>query len=148
MPPFTLRPATKKDTGAIRSLIRSARINPLGLDWRRFVVATASAEGIIGCGQVKVHRSGAYELASIAVSPNWQERGVASAIIGNLLCIHDKPMYLTCRSSLKDFYQKFGFRVLENVNEMPPYFRLVSKFAHWMGKLGFGRESLLVMLRE
>ena len=34
-----LRPATAADFPAIRALIRRVRINPYGLDWRRFLVA-------------------------------------------------------------------------------------------------------------
>jgi N-acetylglutamate synthase-like GNAT family acetyltransferase len=36
---FSLRPATEADFAEIKALIRQVRINPMGLDWRRFTVA-------------------------------------------------------------------------------------------------------------
>ena len=38
MAEFFLRPATEADEPEIKALIRQVRINPLGLDWRRFTV--------------------------------------------------------------------------------------------------------------
>jgi hypothetical protein len=41
---FSLRPATVEDDPAIRGLVHIGRINPTGLDWRRFIVAVAPME--------------------------------------------------------------------------------------------------------
>lgn len=38
MPSYRLQAAASVHQNAIKALIRAARINPLGLDWRRFVV--------------------------------------------------------------------------------------------------------------
>src|ERR1043165_2408750 len=79
-----VRPATVADQPAIRRIVRQARINPTGLAWPRFVVAEAEGQ-VGGTGQVKPHRDGSRELASIATVPEMQRRGVARQIIEALL---------------------------------------------------------------
>jgi GNAT superfamily N-acetyltransferase len=85
---FSLPLATEADFPAIRELIYVANINPTGLDWRRIVLAVTPEGTIIGCGQVKPHRDGSQELASIAVLPERRRQGVAKAIITLLLTIY------------------------------------------------------------
>ncbi len=143
----TLRPATKDDFPAIRALIYAARINPLGLDWRRFVLAVDEGGAPIGCGQVKTHRDGSRELASIAVQPAWRGQGVARAIIQHLLAAHPPPLYLTCRPSLGPFYEKFGFRVIAEP-EMPPYFRRIKRLARLARATRLIPGDLLVMKKN
>lgn len=143
---YNLRPAAEKDAAAIRTLIIKVRINPTGLDWRRFIVAVMDEEVIIGCGQIKPHRDGSLEMASIAVTPSWHGKGVARAIIEHLLASHQGALYLMCQSSLGPMYEKFGFNVIQE-EQMPKYFRRVSKLAgmaKFMRKQG---ETLLVMQR-
>jgi len=144
--PFSLRPATQADFPAIRRLVLAERINPTGLDWQRFLVAVNSDEELIGCGQVKSHRDGSRELASIVVVPAWRRRGVARAIIERLLAENPGTLYLTCRSSLGPLYEKFGFHALEP-QDMPPYFRRLSRLASVMNLLVDFGETLLVMVR-
>jgi amino-acid N-acetyltransferase len=146
MPPsFTLRPADSADFPAIRGLIRAAQINPLGLHWQRFVIAVDAQGQMIGCGQVKPHRDGSRELASIAVTPAWRGQGVARAIIEHLLAIHPGTLYLTCRAGLGAFYEKFGFGAIQAA-DMPPYFRRLSRLAKLATRLT--GENLLVMVRS
>lgn len=141
---FNLRPATQSDSRAIRGLIRSAHINPTGLDWRRFVLATLPSGELIGCGQVKAHQDGSRELASIAVVQEFQGEGVARALIEHLISIHPLPLYLTCRAELESLYTKFGFEVLLP-HEMPPYFRRIQRLASLIKTLRLIKEDLLVM---
>lgn len=147
-PVCDLRPARKDDRRAIRRLVRTARINPVGLDWRRFIVAVTPMDGVIGCGQIKPHRetngSTCLELASIAVEPSWRGQGVASAIVKHLLTNHPSPIYLTCRASLGAFYQKFGFQPIPQAF-MPAYFRQVSRWMSWLKNFHLVSEDLLVM---
>ena len=82
---FTLRPAAKQDTPAIYDLIIEGRINPTGIEWQRFILAVTADGEVIGCGQLKPHRDGSLELASIAVTSAWQGKGVARAIIEQLI---------------------------------------------------------------
>lgn len=141
-----IRQATAHDHLQIKSLIRSVGINPLGLDWRRFLVAADEDGVVIGCGQIKPHADGSYELASIAVRPGWRRRGVAREIIHNLIASHPDSLYLTCRARLGKFYEKFGFQEIDQ-GEMPPYFRRAYRFFITLEKLKLVGEKLLVMKR-
>ncbi|MBN2086334.1 MAG: GNAT family N-acetyltransferase [Anaerolineales bacterium] len=124
---ITIRPAVRADSAAIRALVRREHLNPLGLDWRNFLVAEDSAGGLIAIGAVKAHGDGSRELASIATLPSARGQGIAGAVIREILSRQDpaaagKPLYLACRHSMKGFYESFGFREI-GIGEMPPYFR-------------------------
>ncbi len=147
MSAYRLRPAQVSDARRIRQIIHLVQINPLALDWRRFIMAVDEQDQVIGCGQVKPHRDGSRELASIAVLPEWRGQKIARAIIEHLLRENPGPLYLTCRASLGGFYEKFGFRTLQ-IDEMPPYFRRLSRLANLMLRSGREREGLLVMKRD
>src|SRR5512146_1123810 len=125
---FRLRPATAQDFPAIRELIRLVGINPMSLDWRRFVIAVDGSDRLLGCGQLKPHGKDVIELASLAVQPDQRNHGIARAIIEELLQRAPRPLYLMCRAELGPFYQKWGFRSLE-AHEMPPYFRRIARLA-------------------
>lgn len=142
--PFELRPARLEDAAAIRSLIYRAKINPMGLDWRRFTVAVLQTGELIACGQVKPHSDGTRELASVAVLPAWQGRGVGSAIVRHLIEQETGELYLTCRDHLEAYYRRFGFRVLSGP-EMPPYFHRVHRIASMLRRLRLTSAQLLVM---
>lgn len=145
MAEFLLRPATETDFPAIRRLIHEARINPTGLNWRRFIVAETVSGEFAGCGQIKPHPQGMLELASIAIQPAYRDHGLASQIIQHLLADEpQRPIYLTCRSELGTFYQKFGFRALES-NQMPAYYRRLSTLANLFLSLS-GRRLLVMAL--
>jgi len=109
MSSYQLQAATLAQQDEIKALIRAARINPLGLDWRRFVVVPDGNGRVIGCGQIKPHRDGSWELASVVVAPTWRGQGVARAVIEHLLTGSPRPLWLTCVSPLVPFYTRFGF---------------------------------------
>jgi amino-acid N-acetyltransferase len=144
MASYYLQAATSAQQGEIKALVRAARINPLGLDWQRFIVALNENGVIIGCGQVKPHRDGSWELASIVVVPAWQGQGVARAIIEYLLSNSPSPLWLTCVSSLVPFYSRFGFCEVTALAEMPRYFRWVSRLFRLLAYLS-PANSLSVM---
>jgi N-acetylglutamate synthase-like GNAT family acetyltransferase len=144
---IVLRPATAADQGRIVDIIREAQINPMDLKWPNFVVAVDEALGqIVGTGQVKPHRDGTRELASIATVPAYQKQGIASRIIEHLLAQHPGVLYLTCMSPLGTFYERFGFREVPR-DEMTPYFRRLVKLAGAFIFIGGRQERLLVMMR-
>lgn len=143
---FQVRPAVEADGETIEKLVREGKINPTGLDWRRFVVAVTPNEEVIGCGQIKPHRDGSFELASLAVTDRWRRQGVAHVIIEELLVGHDGPLYLMCRSGLGKMYEKYSFQALDE-EQMPRYFRRVRKLASIAENLQQQGETLLVMGR-
>ncbi|KAA3665331.1 MAG: N-acetyltransferase [Chloroflexi bacterium] len=123
-----LRPAAKDDAAAIKALIRAVNINPMGIKWQRFVVAVDENGRLLGCGQIKPHRDGSWELASIAVQPKFQHQGIARAIITHLCNNHSGSLWLTCINRLAPFYEKYGFVEETAVAHMPPYFRNARRF--------------------
>ena len=141
---FTLRPATADDLAAIRRLIHQVGINPMSLDWHRFIVAVDEQGSLLGCGQLKPHGKDLVELASIAVDPGYRKQGIARAIIETLLPSAPRPLYLMCRSALGPFYERWGFRSLE-LDEMPPYFRRLVRLARAFGSLAARAGGVLIM---
>lgn len=144
MTTFTLRPARETEAGAIHDLIHLVGINPVGLDWKRFIVAVDAQDQIIATGQIKPHGRDIHELASIAVAPDYRGQGLAREIIKYLLQESPRPLYLTCVSSLEPLYQKFGFYSIP-YEEMPRYFQRISKLAGLVFLLASRDEKLLVM---
>jgi N-acetylglutamate synthase-like GNAT family acetyltransferase len=145
---FTLRSAVEGEQAAIDRLVRSARINPIGLDWRRFLVAVDERNQVIGCGQVKLHRDGSRELASIVVLEAWRRRGVARRLIETLMDAHGPPLWLMCRSGLTPLYGKFGFRAVAPEEAQPPYFRRMRRLAKAFELFSGRGEHLAVMTWE
>ena len=141
-----LRAACEADFPAIRALIRQVGINPTGLAWQRFWVAVDEEGRLAGCGQVKPHRDGTRELASIAVVPEWRGQGVASTIIQRLIVEHPGRLYLTCRASMGTYYERFGFRKVAE-DELTPYFRRIQRLVGFFMRVGMAEEGLLVMVR-
>lgn len=128
-------------------MIRQARINPFSLDWRRFLVIEDELAGLVACGQVKPHRDGTRELASIAVTPRFRGQGAGETIIRALLAEHRPPLYLTCRASLQTYYARFGFRALA-LGEMPAYYRLIargSRLANRLAPRAFERVRIMIL---
>jgi N-acetylglutamate synthase-like GNAT family acetyltransferase len=140
----TIRPARETEAAHIRDLIHLVGINPMGLDWKRFVVAVNDRDEMLGCGQLKPHGQEVLELASIAVYPEHQGKGIARAIVEHLLRDSPRPLYLMCQSSLGPFYEKFGFRGI-SYEAMPRYFQRISKVAGLVTTLAQREERLLIM---
>ena len=114
-----LRPAEQADDAAIHAMIRKERLNPLAITWSHFVLAVTQSGEIIGCCQVKTHRDGSRELASLVVCPEWRGRGVARLLIEYLLEHNPGTLYLTCMDRLEPLYQRFGFQTLHDPATFP-----------------------------
>lgn len=152
---MTIRPAMASDQATIRSIVRAAGIAPFGLDWPRFLVAEDNGR-IVGVGQVKCHRDGARELASLAVVPEYQGRGIGSQIVEALIrreAAGDMPksiLYLMCESSLEGYYRRFGFVRLER-REIPlsigRLVRMGNLFARLLALFSRRQFSIIAMSR-
>jgi N-acetylglutamate synthase-like GNAT family acetyltransferase len=116
----------------------------MDLDWRRFLLASTSDGRLAACAQIKPHADGTRELASLAVGDAWRGLGLARLLVEALIVREARPVYLTCRSGLESFYQKFGFRALDK-DELTTYYRRLQKLANTMMKLGGSSETLSVM---
>ena len=124
---LSLRPATINDQQKIIALINKVRINPRNLNWERFIIAEDN-NVMVGCGQIKPHGDGTKELASIAVEPEYQGKGVGTMIMNALLEREPGELYLTCLRHNVTYYQKFGFRELK-FEEFPPDMKRMFRFA-------------------
>ena len=143
---FRYRPATAADARAVRDLVRRVRINPTGLDWRRFLVVEGPDGTVLASGQIKPHGDGTLELASVAVAEAWRGRGIAREIIQRLQRQAGPPLWLTCREGLEPMYLRFGFRRVHDRRAMSPYFRRLDRLARLL--LGIARpgEGLAIMV--
>ncbi len=144
MTAYTLRFARADDFPAIRHLIHEVGINPMSLDWRRFLIAVDADDRLLGCGQLEPHGKHLLELASLAVIPAHRNQGIARAIIEQLLQRAPRPLYLICRAPLGPFYERWGFHSLE-LQEMPAYFRRLSRLARAFAPLMGEDNGMLVM---
>jgi len=143
--PLNIRAATEADQPTIRRFVREARLNPMSLNWPNFIMAEDGG-GVVGVGQVKKHGDGSRELASIVVVPARQGQGIGSAVIKTLLASNaGVVLHLTCRSQLQGYYERFGFRRL-NQDDYPPYFRRLIPVVNLVGRLR--GLQILVMRRE
>ena len=109
---ITIRRATERDQEAINMLVRSERVNPFALDWRRFLVAT-DASGLVGTVQLRDHFDGSRELGSLVVRPDMRTRGVAARLIGALMLFARGRVYMITRARFASHYEHWGFSVLE-----------------------------------
>ena len=145
MDELIVRSAVREDNKAIHTLIHSVHINPLNLDWRRFIVAMAPQGDFLGCGQMKKHGDGSLELASIAVKDKSRGKGVARAMILELLLEEEKrPVYLMCRARLSSFYQKFGFHPI-GLEEMPKYFHRIYRAEQIFNTRARSENRMMIM---
>lgn len=131
-----IRPATAADRPAILRLMRPRDYNRVNLRPECFLVAEATGV-VIGIGQVKHHREGTAELASLVVASEWQGRGIGRALVRALVARHQGPLYLFCLAELESFYTACGFVRVER-RYLPRWLA----FIHWAGNLA-GRLAWL-----
>jgi amino-acid N-acetyltransferase len=103
-----IRSATADDQPTIVALVKSERLNPTGLDWRRFTVAVRDGR-LIGAVQIRHHPDGARELGSLVVFSDQRGQGVAHALIDAALATVTGPVWMITRRAHADHYAAWGF---------------------------------------
>jgi N-acetylglutamate synthase-like GNAT family acetyltransferase len=147
-PTHQIRAAEASDQASIRALIRRVRINPLNLDWQNFHVAVDRNDLMIGCGQIKTHRDGTQELASIAVEVEWRGRGIGADIILSLLDTVDTPLWLVCRSEMGAYYEKFRFRIVEDMDKLPRAYRRMRSMSRLVSRVFPNADDFHIMILD
>jgi N-acetylglutamate synthase-like GNAT family acetyltransferase len=140
---FAIRPARAEDQKVITAMVRRAHLNPMDLDWRRFLVAEDDS-GIVGVGQIRPH-AGTPELASLVVREDRRGHGVGGQLIRALVAQAPGALYLFCRPQLGSYYARFGFRAI-SVEQAPPSLRTRYAVGRFFTRLFLGR-TLLMMKR-
>jgi N-acetylglutamate synthase-like GNAT family acetyltransferase len=107
-----IRRATVGDQAAISRLVRQARLNPRGLDWRRFVIAEAGGAPV-GAAQVRRHPDGCRELASLVVLSEHRDRGVAARMIDALLTDEPGPVFTLVDRRYAQHFARWDFHPVD-----------------------------------
>jgi N-acetylglutamate synthase-like GNAT family acetyltransferase len=136
-----IRAARAEDQKIITAMVRGARLNPLDLDWHRFLVAEEES-GVVGVGQIRPH-VGAPELASLVVRAGRRGQGVGKQLVHALAADSPGTLYLFCRPQLGSYYAQFGFSVC-SVQEAPPSLRTRYAIGRFFTRLFLGRAMLLM----
>lgn len=142
---YHVRPARRDDRRLIRRLIWRVRINPFGLHWENFLVASNDDHALLGCGQLKSHGPGSVELASIAVEEQHRGRGIARMIIERLIARAPRPLYLLCMPELTGFYARFGFTQAGREG-LPRHFSRIAALAGVASRLHRSRAPVIMRL--
>lgn len=140
-----IRPATEADRAAILGLMRPRDYNRINLRPTCFLVAE-DAGRVIGVGQIKRHRDGTPELASLVVAAERRGEGIGQALVRALVARHHGPLYLFCLASLASFYATLGFQRVER-RQLPLMLALIHMLGNVLGRLPglFGGERLQIV---
>lgn len=103
-----VRYAAAADQAAIVALVRSERLNPTDLDWRRFVVASDGV-ALVGAAQLRPNRDGSHEVSSLVVRPHARARGVATRMIELLTHGRGERFYAVTRRANVARFARWGF---------------------------------------
>jgi amino-acid N-acetyltransferase len=108
---LVVRKAVPLDQTRITRLVHSERLNPHGLEWRNFVVATID-NTVVGAVQMRHHADGARELGSLVVDRAHRGQGIAGRMITALLEQHAGTVHVITRREKARHYVRWGFRAL------------------------------------
>ncbi len=98
-------------------MVKSARLDPTTrLHFEHVLIAEADGK-VVGVGQIK-HLHGCQELGTLFVLPEYRGQGIAAQLIAALETRAERPLYLLCVNTMKDYYARFGYRAI-SVGEAP-----------------------------
>ena len=109
---IAIRAAVEEDQEAIRELVRGERLNPSGIDWPNFMVAS-NANGVVGAAQLRKHADGARELGSLVVAADLRGHGIAARLIDALLAGESSAVHMITGVRHAAHYQHWGFFRME-----------------------------------
>lgn len=102
----------------IRDILEKLDGDRADFDVSQFIVAKNKKE-IIGCVRIKVFLDGSLELASLAVLPGYQGKGIGSELIRKLLLSEPaRPIFLLTSLDKENFYKRFDFNII-NTDNLP-----------------------------
>lgn len=107
-----VRYAVEADQAAIVALVRSERLNPNDLHWRRFVVASDGV-ALVGAVQLRPNSDGSHELASLVVRPHARSRGVATRMVELLTHGRRERLYAVTRRANVPRFARWGFAPID-----------------------------------
>ena len=134
--PIEIRQATEDDQDGIVALVKSERLNPIGLRWENFVIALDGGD-VVGAAQIRNHKDGSRELGSLVVQQSWRGQGLAGSLIETLLAAERGRVFVITRDPLSSYFARWKFRVAEKGRVPWPV-----KLNYYMGQFGGGMMSL------
>jgi N-acetylglutamate synthase-like GNAT family acetyltransferase len=99
-------------------MVRRARLNPVGLNWERFVIAERDSR-TVGVAQLRRHSDGATELASLVVEPDERRHGIAMQMVDALLADVAAPVYTMIDRRFVEHFARWGFAPVDP-SQLPP----------------------------
>ena len=105
---ITIQRAIAADQSALVALIRNERLNPNGLFWEKFIVAT-QANRLIGAVQIRRHADGSRELGSLVVAPDKRGAGLAGELIDAVLSTETGRVLMVTGKAHAAHYARWGF---------------------------------------
>jgi Acetyltransferase (GNAT) domain len=135
--PLYIRPALPIDQDAIVGLVRSERLNPNGINWPNFLVATQDRR-LIGAVQLRRHTDGAQELGSLVVERNSRGRGLAARLIDTLIAGNPGRILMITGRKHAPHYSAWRFRPISAFDAPASVMR-----NYWLGQIIGGTFALL-----
>lgn len=113
--PLTIRPARVQDNPVILKIIKELDLAYPAQTMANFLVAVSQNE-IVGIVDFEEFDSFSF-LSSLGVSPGWQNKGIAKALLTHLLAKATKDIYLY--TTIPGFFQRFGFLATTPLPQLP-----------------------------
>jgi N-acetylglutamate synthase-like GNAT family acetyltransferase len=130
------------DSQTIKRQVRREGLDPTGLNWRNFHVATDADDQLIGFCQVRRY-SGVRELGSLYVRPDQRRQSIGAVLIRACLAEETPPVHLECVAARATYYARFGFHRIAR-GQAPLLLRLKSLLGDTASRLVYG-ERIIVM---
>ena len=104
-----------EDMPSILDILNNVSGNVKDISFEQFLVVEDKNK-IVGCIRIKKIID-CFELASLAVLPEYRDRGIGSNLVRKILEEFDnRPVYLFCNVKNQGFYKKFGFELVKTEN--------------------------------